>query len=805
MSAIRQDLFTALRMLRRGPGFAIAAILTLALGIGANTAIFSLIDAVLLEPLPYPHAERIVQLWLGNGLIFSIPEINLIGQSESGLEDFAAYDFGGPGVNITGSGEPEQVKAIHVSANYFRLFGARVEAGRTFTADEDRPNGGRVVVLRHAVWARRFGSDSRVIGSAVSLGNESYTVAGVLAADFQPDPPAEIWLPLQADPNATGQAHYLRAAGRLRNGITIDQANAALKIVTLEFRRRFPLFNPNIAFQARPLRETNAQSLRAALLVLFGTVVLVLLIACSNVSSLLLARAVGRRRELAIRSAIGASRGRLIAQLLTESLVLAIAGSVFGLMAGRVSLRALLAMNPDAISAEPTLDWRVLLFAIAIAVISTLAFGLAPALRSSRVGLAQAMQEGGARSGASYGAMKAKSFLVMIQVAMSVVLVIGAGLMIRTFAALREVKPGIDPHRVLTMQMSLQGTKFKTAADVARLAEDGVNRLKKVPGVIAAATTWTLPVENAFGSSIIIEGRPLNGEVTHGGVLMRPISSEFVSVFRIPVVRGRFFSDHEPASAAVISQAAAEKYWPGQDPIGERIIIDKYLGPDFAAPPREIIGIVGDVRDVAMNHEPEPIVYIPQSQVANGMTRIDIGVIPVTWAIRTAVEPYSLRAPIQEALRAASGGLPVARIRSMEEVIGRSTARSDFTAALLTAFAGAALLLAAGGVYGLIVFSVEQRRQEIGIRMALGAAPDRVLKMVVWQAMRLAFPGVALGLTASLAMARFMKSLLYGVKPVEPSVMVTGCAVLLIVAALAAYFPAYRASRMDAATVLKSG
>jgi putative ABC transport system permease protein len=634
-------------------------------------------------------------------------------------------------------------------------------------------------------------------------------VAGVLAADFHPDPPAQIWLPLQADPNSTGQAHYVRAAARLRSGVTIDQANARLKLTAAEFLRKFPLFNPRAGFQAKPLRETNVGDLRTALLVLFGTVTLVLLIACSNVANLLLARAAERQREIAIRAAMGASRGRLAAQLLTESLLLSLCGGVFGLIAGSACLRVLLALNPDAIPAGPaaSLDWRVLTFTAGLSLGATILFGLMPALRTSRVGLAQVMQEGGVRAGTGRGTLTAKSFLVIVQVALSVVLVIGAGLMICSFAALRQTEPGIDPRRVLTLQMSLQGTRFQDTAAVVRLVDSGVARLKLIPGVVAAATSWTLPVELAFSSSFIIEGRPLTNGVVHGGALMRPVSPDYASVFRIPLVRGRFFTGRDTArtaSVAVICEAMANKFWPRGNPIGERITVDKYLGPDFAAPLREIVGVVRDVRDLALNREPGPMIYVPEAQVPNGMTAIDIGVLPITWAVRTRVEPYSLTMAVQRALKEASGGLPVARIRSMEEVVSQSTARSDFNTILLTAFAGASLLLAAVGVYGLIVFSVQQRQHEIGIRLALGATPYQVRTMVVSQGMRLAAVGVVVGALGSLALARYMETLVYGVKPVDPAVMAVSSLTLGLVAALASYIPAYRASRLDPAKALRS-
>ncbi len=816
LEAIVRDAAITARSLWRSPGFAITATATLALAIGANTAIFSLISFTLLDPLPYPDPARIVQFWFttpgGSGLTFSIPEVNALAQESALFQDVTAYDFGGPGVNITASGEPEQVKAIHVSAAYFRLFGARIETGRTFTAEDDRPGGGRLVVLSHELWRRRFGGDAGLVGKSISLGNEPYTVVGVVAPDFRPDPPAQIWLPLQADPDSTSQAHYLRAVGRLRREVTMEQANARLKLTFAGFLRRFPLFNPKAGFQAKPLRETNAGDVRTALLVLFGTVILVLLIACSNVANLLLARGEARRHELAVRSAVGASRGRLVAQLLTECALLALAGGILGLAVGRMSLQALVSLNPEAIPGSPgfhavSLDWRVLSFTAAVSFGATLICGLLPARRASLVNLAEAMQGGGARTGASRGAARTKSSLVIVQVALAVVLVIGAGLMIRTFAALRQVDSGIDPHRILTMQMSLQGTRFQDTGAVTRLVENGVESLQSVPGVVAAASAWTLPVELAFSSTFIIEGRSLGADLVHGSALMRPVSSNYSSVFRIPLKRGRFFTVRDTAtsaSVAVISEAMARKFWPDGDPIGERITVDKYLGPDFAAPPREIVGIAGDVRDTGLNKEPGPMIYMPQAQVPNGMTAIDVRVLPITWAVRTAAEPYSLTAAIQRQLRVSSGGLAVGRIRSMDDVVKHSTARSDFIAVLLTAFAGAALLLAAVGIYGLIAYSVQHRTRELGIRLALGATPRELQTMVVGQGLALAAAGVFAGAAGSLALARYMETLLYGVAPIDPVAIAVSCLTLGAVAVLAAYIPARRAARLDPADVLRS-
>ncbi len=795
------QLLQTVRSLRRSPAFTIAAVATLALGIGANTAIFSLIDATLLDPLPYPDSDRIVQIWFtspsGADTNQSIPAVNILSHQSQIFEDVTAYDFGGPGVNLTGSDRPEQVQVIHVSAPYFHLFGARMEFGRGFTAEEDRPNGRRVAVISHALWMRRFHADPTVVGRTISLGNQPYLVSGIVSGDFQPDPPAQIWFPLQADPLSNSAAVYVRVAARLRPGVTIGRANASLKLAWAEYRRKFPLINPKATFEARPLRETNAGNVRTPLLILFATVILVLLIACSNVANLLLARGAARQREIAVRTALGANRGQLIAQLLNEALILSIAGAAFGLLVGRLALQSLLALNPEFV---PTisLDARVLIFTAALSLGATLLFGLLPALRTSRASLSERT---------STGTLRAKSILVVVQIALSVLLVIGAGLMIRTFSALRHVAPGFDPDRILTMQMSFQGTRFTDTAAVASLVDRAVGRLKQLPGVESAASSWMLPVESAFGSSFIIEGRPLGDSPVHGGALMRPVSPEYAAVFRIPVVRGRFFTTRDTANAAtvaVISDAMAKKFWPDQDPIGERISIDKYLGPDFATPPREIVGIAGDVRDTGISQPPAVLIYVPEAQAPSGMTRIDAGVLPMTWSVRTASQPYSLRSAIQHTLEDASGGLAVLRIRSMREVIGHSTARSDFDTVLLTAFAAASLLLAAVGVYGLIVFAVQQRRLEIGIRLALGATPYQVRNMVVSEGVRLALVGVLAGAAASLFLARYMKTLLYGVQPIDPTVMAISCLTLGAVAAVASYLPAYRASLLDPAKALSS-
>lgn len=812
------DLRYAARALRRSPGFSATAITTLALGIGANTAIFSVVDAVLLRPLSYPEPHRIVQLILkapeGIGITLSIPEFMAFRAQTNVLQDVAAYDFGGPGVNLTDGDRPEQVKALHVSADYFRLFGGKVAVGRTFSASEDRPGGERVVVISDRLWRRRFDANPNLIGAGISLGNEPHVLAGVLGPDFAPDPPADLWLPLQADPASMSQAHYIRVAARLKPGVTADQAKAQLQVAFAEFRRKFPLFNPKAEFSVQPLLDTVVWDVRKALLLLLGAVGLVLLIACANVANLLLARAAGRRREIAIRAAMGASWGRIVRQTLTESVLLSVAGGCLGLAAGHLILRGLLVISPGNIprigehGSALSLDWRLLAFTAGVSVLTGILFGLIPAFKASRVNLSEAMKEGGSRSGPGLRESNAGSVLVATEVALAIVLLVGAALLIRTFAELRAVDPGFSAQNVLTAEMSLLGSRFERTATVAGMVRDAQRRVERLPGVEALASTWMLPVENAFSSSLIIEGRTLpSGSVTHGGAEMRPVSANFFKVFRIPLVRGRLFTERDDgtkASVVVISQAMAKRFWSDGDPIGELLSIDKHAGPEFAAPPREIIGVVGDVRDLGLSRDPQPMMYLPQAQVTNGMTAIDIRILPITWAIRTKVEPHSLRAAIQEELRMASGGLPVSRLRSMEQVVGQSTARSDFNTFLLTTFAGIALLLAAVGIYGLMTYSVQRRTREIGIRMALGATAGQVRGIVVFQGMRLALIGVVLGVIISLGLTQVMTGLVYGVKTSDPGTLVVVSAVLCVAALIATYVPSRRATRIDPVEALRS-
>ncbi|HUA87652.1 MAG TPA: ABC transporter permease [Bryobacteraceae bacterium] len=812
---LMSDLKHAFRILFRSPGFTATAVSALALGIGANTAIFSVVNAVLLKPLPYPAPDRIVEL------VNTSPQGSYPGASPAKyaawhartdvLEDITAYDNRGPGVNITGGDQPEQVPGIHVSHEFFRLFGARLALGRAFSAEEDRPRGPNVVVISNGLWQRRFGSDPHIVGKAITLGRDPYTVIGVLAASFAFDPNADLYLPFQADPNSEQQDHYFSVAARLKPGVGVAAANAALASTAEAFRRKFPNnIGPKDGFGVEPMQEIMVRDVRTALFVLLGAVGFVLLIACTNIASLQLARAAARSREIAIRTAIGAGRWRIVRQLLTESIVLATLGGVLGLLLGIAGVRALLAINSGnlprigADGSGVTLDARVLVFTLLLSVLTGILFGLFPAIHASRTDLNSTLKESGSRSGASLRQNRSRAVLVVTEIALATVLLIGAGLLMRTFAALHQVAPGFDSHNVLTMETSLTGDRYNRTAAIADLARQAQQRFEALPGVEAAAATCCLPLEGAFGLGFIIEGRPLGDRPVHGGAKWEYVDYRYFDVFKIPIVRGRAFNERDTGSSpgvVMINESFARRYWPKQDPLGQRLSI-RAGSPIFLQPPKEIVGIFADARDSGLNHDPQPEIIVPVSQVPDGVMALNNRFVPLQWVVRTRVPPFSLAAPVEQVFRDLAD-MPAAHLRTMDQVMAQSTSRNRFNTVLLGIFALVAILLAAIGLYGLIAYSVEQRTMEFGIRLALGANSARLRNMVLGQAMWLATVGIVLGLAAAFALTRVIASLLYDVKPTDGMVFGSVACLLIAVALLASYLPAQRAFRIDPAIALR--
>jgi len=817
VATLLADIRQALRMFAKNPGFTFAVVAALALGIGADTAIFSVVNAVLLKPLTYPEPDRIIQFLLTNhgdqgGPGASATKLHVWQEQTSVFQDVAAYDFSSKGLNLTGA-VPEQIQGVHVTEAYFRLFGARMVLGRTFTPQEDLPHGGNVVVVSYGFWMRKFAGDPHAVGKAISLSGQPYTVLGVTAREFETDEATDVWLPFQFPPNSDDQAHYFVAAARLKPGVTLDQAKAQLKLAYAEFKRKYPEADPDGGFSAALLKDALVSDVRKSLLVLIGAVSFVLLIACANVANLLMVRAAGRKREFAIRAAMGAQRGRIIRQLLTESVLLALMGGAVGLGLGFAGVRWLLSIRPGGIprigenGAGVAIDWRVALFTLGVSIFTGILFGLIPAFGASRPDLARTMNESGSRSGFGLKQSKARSALIVTEVGLALVLLVGAALLIRTFIALRMVNPGYDTHNVLTMQMALTGDRYEKTAGVAQLVRDSRERVATIPGVEDVAVTNSLPLVGGFGLPFYIVGTPTTNGPNTGGAEWKGTSPGYFATFKIPILRGRDFTVNDDAAAtgvAIITQAMQRQYWKkGEDPLGTQIIIGKGVGPEFTEPARTIVGIVGDVRDGGLSSDPGPLMIVPLAQMTDGLTQLNSRVAPLTWVMRTRVEPHQLAGAVQEQLRNASGGFPVAHIRTMDEVVERSTAREDFNMLLLTIFGIAALVLAAIGIYGLMAYSVTQRVQEIGIRMALGADRQHIRRMVVWQGMRLALAGVVLGVGAAFGLTRLIASSLYGVKSWDPTAFVIVPILLSVVALMATWMPAVRASRLDPMKALR--
>ncbi|HXX71509.1 MAG TPA: ABC transporter permease, partial [Candidatus Acidoferrum sp.] len=696
IETLLKDVRFGLRMLRKNPGFTAVAILTLALGIGATTAIFTVVDKVLLQPYAAPDPDHIVVLMQtyedGRSPIISIPKFMMWRDQTRVVEQAALYGFPGTlRVNLIGGDQPEQLRATQVSANFFSLFGIPLVAGRTFSAEEDSPGGPPVAVISNGLWKGRFGSDPNIVGKTLNLDGTAYTVIGVMAPLYSPDlPMGDMCLPMQADPASDNQGNDMFGAARLKPGVTLAQAQAAAHVVGEEFRKKYPnAVDPKQAFTVDRLRDVVVAGVRTALLVLLGAVSFVLLIACANVANLLLARATLRKRELSIRAALGAGRGRIARQILTESVLLSMIGGAIGVYLGYFGVRALLALNSGGTgfqgniprmgehAAAITMDWRVPLFGLAISILTGIAAGVVPAIKVSRADLANAIKEGGARVGAGFRHNKTRALLAVIETGLAMILLAGAALLIRTFHDSLTVNPGFETHSVLTMNMSLRGARFQKTSAVNEIIRNGRQRIESVPAVEAVAAACCLPLTGGYGLPFTIVGRPpTNGPFTGGGP-WRSISPGYFDVFHIPLLRGRTFKDRDDGPAGpvvVINEAMAKQYWPKGDEIGARITIGGFGGPAFIDPPREIIGVVGNVRDNGLNFDPLPTMYVPLAQVSDLLTALDATLIPMQWVIRTRVEPHSLAPQIARELRDASGGLAVGTIESMDEVVAHSLA-----------------------------------------------------------------------------------------------------------------------------------
>ena len=821
MRTLGSDLRHAVRVLLKNPRFSIVAIAALALGIGANAAIFSVVNAVLLRPLPYPDPDRLVQSCRqypnGRGCSISIPKYVAL-RAATSFQGVTAFDFAGPGMNIGGGDRPEQVRGIHVSADYFVVFAAPLAVGRPFTADEDKPGGPNLVVLSHGLWASHFGSDPQIIGRAIPINGDPHTVVGVLGARFSPTPEADVFIPLKADPNSTNQGHFLTVAARLKPDVSVDAARAEAKILSERFRTANPNWmGKDESLTVLPMRDLVVEDVRSALLILLGAVGLVLLIACANVASLLLARAAGRQREIAIRAAIGASRGTIMRTLFVESLLLAAIGAVIGVISGVAGAQGLIALSPGNLPRATelaqtslvgaVLDWRLLSFTLVVSLVTGILFGLAPALHLARTDLSANLKEGGGRGTTSARATRTRGALVVAEIALAVVLLVGATLLIRSFMGLRQVQPGFDTHQVLTLQTSLAGSKYASTREVERLTREVTQRINALPGVTASASSLSLPTEPGTDLPFRIEGRPLKGDSkVHGDEQYRNVSVDYFKAMGIPLVRGRTFDQRDTTGSApvvIINAAMAKKHWPKEEAIGQRINIGGGLGPEFDDLTREIVGIVGDVREVGLDQPAPPVMYVPNGQISDGLQTLANAVLATNWIVRASTTASSLAGQIQKEFVTVDPLLAISNVRMMEQVLGTSIARQNFNMLLLSIFGLTALLLAAIGIYGLMSYSVEQATHDIGVRMALGADRRDILSLVVVRGMRLAVIGLILGIAAAAGAVRVLSGMLYGVRPLDPMTFSLVLATLGVTAVVACYLPARRAMRIDPIVALR--
>jgi predicted permease len=808
------DLKYAARTLRKSPVITITAIAALALGIGANTALFSVVNAVLLRPMNYPHAERIVEITRSfQGGKFNSPSVTATKfdfwrtQNQS-FEAVAAYDFLPLGINLTGRGEPQRLSSLPVTAGFFQVLGVQPFLGRSFSESEDKPGAGHFAVISYGLWQRLFDGDRHAVGRTVTLNNAGYTVLGVMPRDFDFPEAADVWTPIQLQIDPADHSNNYKVIGRLKSGVSLQQAAEDMRLVGQRFRQRFSsaAMDDTEDVSVIGFHSWIVGNVRPMLLVLMGAVGFVLLIACANVANLLLARSAARRQEMAVRAALGASGGRLMRLLFTESLLLSLAGAALGILVAQSSLPLLLGLAPANLPLLPrvSIDWGVILFAVAIAVLTGFLFALFPALQSIRLGIGNPLRDSGNRTTANASANRARQVLVVAEVAISLILLIGAGLLIQTFKNLSGVDPGFDTRHVLTTQMSVSDDRFRKTAAVAQLTNRIVTRLEAMPGVAAVATTITLPTEIGPDLSFEIVGRPPSNQVLDEQ--WRSITPHYFSALQIPVVAGRAFTlqDTQQSRAVVIvNEAFARKHFPKQSPIGRQILIGRGLGPIFADRPRQIVGVVGDTRDTGLGAPPPPILYEPLAQVPDGLIGLDNQLAPLNWVIRTSSGAMPTAEQIRRETLTASGGVPMAEPRLLERVVGASISRQRFSMALLAIFAGLAMLLGAIGIYGVISYSVAQRTRELGIRSALGATRGDLLKLVIGQGMWLAGIGLMVGLFSALGLTQFLRGMLYGVTAFDPVVLISVTALLAAVALAACWFPARRAARIDPAVALR--
>jgi len=813
MNTLWQDIRYGARMLLKNPGITIIVIIALALGIGANTAIFSVVNAVLLRPLPYPESDRLIFL---NEMSPVLDEMSI---SYPNFTDWRAHNqtFEKMGVynrasyNLTSTGEAERIVTGQVSADLFSVLRVNAAQGRVFANEEDKPGGTPVVVLSYPLWQRRFGGQTSILNQPITLNGKSYTVIGIMPQSFAYPSRAEMWVPVgqlsdQPSWKERGNHPGLYGVARLKPGVTFEQANADMNNIAANLEKQYPDSNASTRVRLRPLLEIFVVDVRRALWVIFGAVGFVLLIACANIANLLLARATGRRKEMAIRTAVGASRWRIARQLLTESILLSLIGGSIGLVLARLGVDLILYVSPDAIprSREIGLDWKVLAFTVGISFLTGILFGLIPAIQAGDVDVHETLKESG--RGTS-GRQWLRSSLVVVEVATTLVLLIGAGLLIRSFYLLQKVNPGFSHEHLTSFSISLPEKKYATEETRSSFYNHLLENIRALPGVETTAAASGLPLgNNGWQTSFVIDGRPLPPRDQTPLMEACLVTPDYFKVMNIPLLRGRVFNDRDDRShlvgrdlskltdvekqgaglnSIVIDEEFAKRYWPNEDPVGKRV----RMGADPKAPVLEVLGVVGRVKMESLNQNSDRVQgYFAFNQVPLG---------GMTVVIKGASDANQLISSIRGAVRELDPNQPIYSVRTMDEIRAESVAPERLNLTLLSLFAGIALVLAIVGIYGVMSYSVTQRTHEIGIRMAVGARPLDVFKMILGHGMKLALIGVGIGLVGAFLLTRLMATMLFGVEPTDATTYGAISILLIAIALLACYLPGRRATKVE--------
>ncbi|MEK6279720.1 MAG: ABC transporter permease [Acidobacteriota bacterium] len=805
-----QDIRYGLRVMRKNPGFMAIAVFALALGVGANTAIFSVVNAILLHPINYGNPDQLVMVWeksakRGFGQIpTSLPNFLDLRTGNNSLEDLGA--FADSNFNLTGGEQPERVIGVRVTASLLSLLGSTPLHGRLFLTGEDQPQAGRVLILSHQLWQRSFGANPNIVGQTVALNGDSYTVVGIMPSDFKfppafsatvassqyAMPKADLWVPLITDAVlAARDIRTLFMIGRLKPGVTHTAAQSDMNVIASRLQKEYPAIDADMEVDVVPLRQQITGDIRLALLVLFGAVGCVLLIACANVANLLLAKASGRQKEVAIRTALGATRFRIVRQLLTEGMILGLAGGLLGSLLAILVLRQLVIFTPANVSIPDNvgIDWKVLAFTLLLSLFTSFIFGLAPALQASKLDLNETLKEGGRGNSGGSKQNRLRSLLVITEVALALILLIASGLMIKSFMRLQNVNPGFNPENLITLEMQLPENKYSDKDRQAIFQQQLVQRIAQVPGVQSAGTVDNLPFSgNEFNVGLSIEGQPALSAAERPRAFLRNVSSSYFESMGIPVRKGRPFADSDNSNApaaAIINETAARRFWPNDEPLGKRF---KRGRADSQNPWVTVVGVVGSVSHTSLQVASQPEVYFAFQQNPG---------LNLTLVTRTQSEPKALAGAVRREVSTLDKDLPVGNMKFMDEIVGKSVAQPRVYALLLGIFAGLALILASIGIYGVMAYAVTQRTHEIGIRMALGARQADILKLIVKQGMILGIAGIIIGLIVSFAVTRVLASQLYGVTATDPLIFAGISALLMFVALIACSIPALRATKVD--------